>query len=70
MFVTDENVMEDIVSNNSNLSWEGWDVLRWEEKRNAMLNTKGRFRDGKWHLVTRFPLTSEGWKVPKFLLKK
>jgi hypothetical protein len=69
MFITSLEEMESIVANSKRLAWDGWDVIHATPKANAMLTPTGRFIRGAWNAVTTFPLTEQGWKIPKSLMR-
>lgn len=60
--------MEQIVSNNKTLSWDGWTVV--ESKPNAMawMKPNAAFIKDVWYTQNRFVPTEIGWSIPnKFM---
>lgn len=67
MVITSLDKMEEIVSANPDLVWEGWDVLWYKPYKAGFLKRNGAYRNG-WTLLTRITPTRSGWKLPKPLL--
>ena len=66
MYVNSMATMEDIVASNKALMWESFNVLEVKNaSHNAPLKKQARYIDGAWHVVKVYPLTSQGWYVPK-----
>lgn len=65
MLVTDLKIMEDIVKNNKNLTWEGWDVVFLKKSDKAMFSPDGVYKEGSWYKKKIFPITKSGWSIPK-----
>lgn len=66
MFIDSLSVMENIVDSNSNLYWEGWDVVEIKSfGSQAALNKNARFVNGKWAKVKVYSPDQRGWKVPE-----
>ena len=61
--------MEEIVGNNYQLSWDGWDVVRLQPRPGAWSSPNAKFYRGKWHMTTVFPITSNGWDIPNKLVR-
>ena len=59
--------MEQIVDNNSALSWDGWTVIESKKSPTAWMKPEGAFVNGKWVLQNRFELSTDGWNIPKKL---
>lgn len=68
MFITSLSEMERLVDYRSDLSWDGWDVVRYKKNINAQFDKNGVFRDGQWYNKIVFPLTSQGWSMPERLV--
>lgn len=64
MLVTSLEEMEDIVRSRGDLSWDGYDVVKYTNSSNAMYGVDGVFRNGKWMKKKVFPLTEQGWHLP------
>lgn len=67
MLVTDLQQMEQIVLSQSDLEWEGWDVVKYVANPNALFTKDGAFRQGKWMKKKVFPLTEKGWHLPNII---
>lgn len=61
------DVMESIVAKNRNLEWDGWDVVHINPKASSFMKPRAVFRNGEWHVATRYPVTEDGWTVPGWL---
>lgn len=64
MLVTTEEEMQSIISSRSDLEWDGWSVVKYTKKNNAMHDPNGCFKNGVWMHKTVFPLTEDGWNIP------
>jgi hypothetical protein len=64
MLVTSLEEMEQIVSSRNDLTWDGWDVVKYTNANNAIYSPDGAFRNGKWARKKIFPVTSDGWYLP------
>ena len=64
MNVTSLEKMEQIVSNNKFLSWDGWTVLYSRQNDNGYSSKNGVYRDGQWYIQNRFEVTENGWDLP------
>lgn len=63
MIVNNLEQMEDIVSSRKDLSWDGWNVVKYSVSNNAMYSVDGEFKNGKWMKKKVFPLTETGWNI-------
>lgn len=68
MLVNSLNKMEQIVNGHPELSWNGWDVIRYRQNNNAQYDPKGVYRDGKWYKQYVYPITEDGWYLPESLV--
>lgn len=57
--------MESIVKSTKGLFWEGWDVIKMDYHPVAWRYPNGAFFKGKWYTKTVYPITEEGWNIPK-----
>lgn len=69
MLVTNLQKMEEIVVNNPNLHWEGWDVVMYKKNDSAQFNVNGSFRNGEWYNKFVYPITESGWSIPEKLVR-
>lgn len=65
MLINDLNLMEKIVQNNSQLSWDGWNVVRHIKSSNAEFSSDGAILHGQWYKRKIFPITEKGWYIPE-----
>jgi hypothetical protein len=56
--------MEQIVSKNKALSWNGWTVVERYPSDRGSTSNRGVFAKGKWHLEKMFEPTRDGWEIP------
>lgn len=64
MIVRDLYQMEQIVSHNKKLSWDGWDVIELTQSDKGRLSTAGAFVNEKWHIKKVFSPSRNGWEIP------
>ena len=64
MLVDSLSKMEQIVSSNPELKWEGWDVVRYKKNPSAQFEANGSFQNGVWCKRFVFPITERGWSIP------
>lgn len=65
--IRDLEVMEDIVASRHDLEWDGWDVIHYSNKPASFMKANTVFRNGGWHVATRYPVNEDGWTVPRWL---
>lgn len=64
MVITSLEKMEEIVSKNKSLSWDGWTVIHSRQNDNGYSSKNGAYRNGKWYIQNRFEVTEKGWNLP------
>lgn len=64
MVVTTVEKMEEIVSGNKALSWDGWTVVHSYLSDKARTSKYGAIVSGKWYMQKRIAPTSSGWEIP------
>lgn len=64
MVVTTVEQMEEIVSNNKALRWDGWTVVHSYVSDKARTSKFGAFVNGKWSMQKRIEPTQSGWEIP------
>lgn len=64
MLITSYDYAHKIVEQNSNLKWDGWDIVEYKKSDAAEFNNNGRIVDGQWYATKTFTLTESGWEVP------
>lgn len=57
---------EELVKNNSNLSWDGWNIIYRVQDDYAEYLSVGVFNksDGKWYKKIVFSYGDTGWDIP------
>lgn len=61
--------MEQIVSNNKSLSWDGWTVIESKADPSAWMKPNAMFKNELWHRVNRYEPTNLGWSLPAKLVR-
>lgn len=56
--------MEAIVSKNSNLSWDGWNVVEMIRSDKAFTSKYGALKNNAWYLKKIFVASRTGWEIP------
>lgn len=64
MVVTSLEKMEEIVSKNKALSWDGWTVVHSFASDKARTSRFGALHEGKWQMQKLFAPTTSGWEIP------
>lgn len=64
MIITSLRKMEDIVSQNNNLHWDGWTVVETKQSDAAKTAINGLYRNGKWFLARHYAPNRNGWDIP------
>lgn len=64
MKITSLETMEEVVSKNKSLFWDGWTVVNSYASEKGRTSNQGAFRNGQWHLQKRFVPTTSGWDIP------
>jgi len=63
MIISDLNKMEEIVNKNSNLSWDGWNVIHLSKSNSAMYKQNGAFVNNTWNIKTVYEPGKNGWNI-------
>jgi hypothetical protein len=64
MVIRSLNTMEKIVNKNTNLMWDGWNVIDLKESNVAKTSPVGiRIKD-KWYLHKVYSPNRNGWNIP------
>jgi hypothetical protein len=69
MNVSSLDKMEEIVTTNKSLSWDGWTVLESKADDAAWMKVNAAFINNKWHCVNRYEPNENGWTIPDRLVK-
>lgn len=70
MLINSLNKMEKLVESHPELSWDGWDVVRYKKNPDSQFDKSGEFYKGFWHKRFVFPLTSDGWSLPESISRR
>lgn len=70
MVITSLDQMEEIVSNNKSLKWDGWTVVNYNKVPTAWTKPNGAFVNGSWYLTSRYEPTEAGWSIPDRFVNK
>lgn len=57
--------MEEIVSNNKDLFWDGWTVVNRYKSAKAQTSKYGVYLKGSWYMSKRFDVGRDGWDIPE-----
>ena len=69
MLISSLEKMEEVVSKNRELKWDGWDVVHFYPSDKARTSKFGERINGKWCLVRRFNLAENGWEIPNKVVR-
>jgi hypothetical protein len=61
--------MEQIVSNNKSLSWDGWVVIESKVDPSAWMKPSAMFKNDLWYKVNRYEPSISGWSIPAKLVR-
>jgi hypothetical protein len=61
--------MEEIVTTNKSLSWDGWTVLELKADNAAWMKQNAAFIEGKWNRINRYEPNENGWTIPDRFVK-
>ena len=64
MLINSLETMENIVKENSSLTWIGWDVAELKKNPAAYMQKDGAYIGGKWYTRKLYALSSDGWEIP------
>jgi len=60
-----DDFVADQVSKNSDVSWDGWDLLFYSANPNGFNDKNGVFKNGQWGVQARVVVSDDGlWKIP------
>ncbi len=60
--------MESIVAKNTNLHWDGWNVVSLQPNKTGWSKPDGAFYKGKWYTKRVYKITETGWEIPSKLV--
>jgi hypothetical protein len=64
MIVSSLEKMEELVSKNKDLMWDGWTVVHFYSSEKAKTSKFGKIVQGKWCITKRFEVFEKGWDIP------
>lgn len=64
MLINSLEKMEQIVSANKSLIWDGWTVVSLQPVQNGSTSADGVRINGRWYLQKRYDVNSNGWDIP------
>ena len=64
MLINSLEKMEQIVSKNKSLFWDGWTVISLQPTNNGMMSNEGVKRNGRWYIQKRYDADASGWEIP------
>jgi hypothetical protein len=62
--ITSLETMENVVSKNRSLSWDGWNVIELIKDPKAMFKSSGILVKGIWYIKKIFVVDQDGWRIP------
>jgi hypothetical protein len=68
MIVQTLEQMEQIVSKNKNLFWDGWTVVNKYKSEKAKTSKYGIYLNNNWYMSKRFEPNRNGWDIPERLV--
>lgn len=72
MKITTLEQAENVVNNNSGLSWDGWEIVYKVQDDGAEYDVRGAYDrgTGKWYKRISYPyVNGTGWDIPSTLIK-
>lgn len=70
MLISDIDKMDSIISNSSNLIWDGWDVVHIVRDSNAEYHSDGYYDrySNTWNKRSVYSCGANGWEIPDAVL--
>jgi hypothetical protein len=62
--ITSLKTMENIVTKNRQLSWDGWNVIETFPSDKAYSSKFGIYKNNKWQIKKEFIPSNKGWEIP------
>jgi hypothetical protein len=60
--------MEELVSKNKSLHWDGWTVVNIYKSDKAKTSKYGVYFKNNWYMSKRFEPNRDGWDIPERLV--
>lgn len=64
MIINKLETMEKIVKKNTNLRWDGWNVLDLKKTESGRTSPSGKRINGEWYMHKQYTLDRNGWDIP------
>jgi hypothetical protein len=64
MLINSLEKMEQIVSKNRSLSWDGWVVVELQPTKDGTVSKNGIRIKGRWYIQNRYDISTDGWEIP------
>lgn len=55
---------ENLVSQNNDLRWNGWDIIAHKKTDAGYTSKNGVFYNNSWGIDKSYPITTNGWHIP------
>lgn len=69
MLIRSLEVMEDLVSKNKSLIWDGWTVVGLKPASGKAPVSNAIKIGNRWYTQQRFEVSKDGWNIPDRLLE-
>ena len=64
MKIKDLKKAEEIVNNNTNLSWDGWDINYIYQDPSGYSKKEGIYKNNEWHIKEVYEYINNEWNIP------
>jgi hypothetical protein len=64
MLINSLEKMEQIVSKNRSLDWDGWTVVDLQPVKDGTTSKDGVKLNGRWYIQKRYDISTSGWEIP------
>lgn len=68
MLIKTIDEMEQIVSKNKSLKWDGWTVVSLQPIKDGTFSKDAVKIKNRWFIQRRYELSSDGWEIPNKLV--
>jgi hypothetical protein len=69
MKIKDLEKAEQIVNNNPNLSWDGWEITYTYKDPSAYSKKEGMYKDNQWYIKEVYKYINNEWNIPDERIK-
>lgn len=70
MIIDSLEKMEELVNNNPNLKWDGWNVEYYDSSEDGFMKLNGVYLPDGWGTKQVFKLENGVWNIPDNILRK